>query len=63
LQRNRRHAASALPRKSPCARNASTAYCEQEGWYLQVVGKRAPKGDAIEPDDDDAEAVHQCPSR
>ena len=60
LQRSTRHAASALPRTSPLARRASRAYCEQDGWYLHVVGNSAPESRAVEPDRGDAEAVHQA---
>ena len=42
LQRRSRQPASALPRTRPFACTASIAYCEQDGWYLHVVGKSAP---------------------
>ena len=29
------------PAASPCLRSASTAYCEQVGWYLQVLAGRS----------------------
>ena len=32
-----------LPRTSPCVFSACTAYSEQDGWYLHVVGNSAPK--------------------
>ena len=38
LQRSRRQPATIPPRTSPSSRNASIAYCEQVGWYLQVPG-------------------------
>src|SRR6201987_540594 len=42
LQRSRRQPARRLPRTRPWRRSAWTAYSEQDGWYLQVVGKSAP---------------------
>jgi hypothetical protein len=43
LQRSRRQAAFAEPFTSPCAWSASSAYCEQLGWYLHVpAGVKRP---------------------
>src|SRR5262245_26176665 len=36
LQRSSRQQARTEPRNRPSSRNASTAYCEQLGWYLHV---------------------------
>ena len=51
---------AALPRTSPFCRTASIAYCEQDGWYLHVVGKSAPSVSAVEPDGATPSAVHQA---
>src|SRR5512133_2167526 len=41
LQRSSRQPASTVPLKSPNSLYASIAYCEQEGWYLQVPPPRS----------------------
>src|SRR5262249_10924663 len=42
LPRSSRQPARTLPFTRPWRRSAWTAYSEQDGWYLHVVGKSAP---------------------
>src|SRR6185437_2205026 len=42
LHRSSRQPARALPLTRPWRRRDCTAYSEHDGWYLHVVGKRAP---------------------
>ena len=59
LQRRRRQTANTPPLKQPWARNASIAYWEQLGWYLQVpAGVRRPKRVAPHLDERDPDVSH-----